>query len=202
MKIAFDEHIPPAMARIFQFLAKDDRRFRHLTGGLNLVMARDYAPSFGDVDYIGRSDEPWIRRFAKDGGTVIISGNTKMQREPHERLALIDEGMIVLFFGRQWTQWKFNSQTALLLHWWPVVVETIKQAKPATFWHIPSNWEIGGKLRRVTSDDQQRLKLERQLAAQPKVAAERRARRKQMQTLDQPELDFPKHGGRGAKAES
>jgi hypothetical protein len=31
---------------------------------------------------------PWLKRFAADGGKVVISGDTKMKSVPHERLAL------------------------------------------------------------------------------------------------------------------
>ena len=66
---------------------------------------------------------PWIEKFAAAGGKVIISGNTKMRQVPHERLALVEAGMIVVFFENRWNGWNFFRKCALLLHWWPVVAK-------------------------------------------------------------------------------
>lgn len=71
MKVAFDEHIPPAMAQAFERFAQE-RQFRKSLGGIIIVKARDYAPQVGDSDFVQGSDVPWIRRFAKDGGRFII----------------------------------------------------------------------------------------------------------------------------------
>lgn len=36
-----------------------------------------------------------------------------MTLEPHERLALIEEGMTVFFFSNQWSNWNFFFVSAL-----------------------------------------------------------------------------------------
>ena len=98
MKVAFDEHIPPAMARAFERFAAE-RPFQKLLSGVTIEKAGDYAPNQNDADFEKGSDVPWVRRFARSGGRFIISGDTNMIRERHERLALIEEGMVVFFFG-------------------------------------------------------------------------------------------------------
>ena len=90
MKVAFDEHIPPALVHAFQAFA-NEWKFRQLTGGLAVEKAKDYAPKPGDEDYLKGNDVPWIRRFAKGGGKIIITGDTEMISVPHERLALLQE---------------------------------------------------------------------------------------------------------------
>lgn len=95
MQVAFDENIPIAMVRVFKALATE-RQFRKL--GLTIHGADDFTPKPGDEDYKPNNDVPWIKRFAAAGGKIIISGNTRIMSVPHERLALLDAGMVVLFF--------------------------------------------------------------------------------------------------------
>lgn len=165
MKIAFDENIPIAMVRVFQTFA-NERQLKKLIGDFEIKSAADYTPKPGDLDYIPKSDVPWLKRFATDGGKVVISGDTDMKYEPHERLALIELKFIVIFFESQWSKWKFFRKCALLLHWWPVVATKIKRASPGTaFWHIPSTWQENGRLRKVSNKDPRLLKIEQQKAA-------------------------------------
>lgn len=176
MKVAFDENVPIAMVRVFQTFA-NETQIRKLTGGLVVESAADHTPTPGDADYLPKNDVPWIRRFAASGGTVIISGNTRMQSVYHERLALVQAGMVVVFFESRWNNLKFWTKCAILLHWWPEVVTTIKKAPAPSFWRIPSTLDLKGKLVRLSHEDEAKLKMEKQIAAGPKKAAERKARR-------------------------
>jgi hypothetical protein len=152
VKIAFDENVPVGMVRVFQTFASE-YQLRKITGNFEIKSAKDYAPKRGDPDYVAKNDVPWLKRFAADGGKVVISGNTDMKNVPHERLALIECGFIVVFFEGQWSGWKFFRKCALLLHWWPQIASRIKRAKPGSFYHIPCNWPEKGSLRKVTNED-------------------------------------------------
>jgi hypothetical protein len=93
---------------MFKSLA-DERRIRRTVGatggpghpgGIEVVLAKDYAPSPTDDDFVHGSDVPWMERFAADGGTAIISGNTKMLTVPHELLAIQRLGLTSVFSRR------------------------------------------------------------------------------------------------------
>ena len=162
------------MAGVFLSLA-EDRQLKKLLPGLVIKSARGYAPKRGDRDYKPRgerSDVPWIRKFVQDGGQVIISGDRNMKREPHERLALVELGLITIFFDPQWSDWKFFRQCALLMFWWPVVAATIRKAKPGSFWHIPCVWTPDGKLRQVSNEDLKLTRIKKQIADGPRKRAE------------------------------
>jgi len=176
LKVAFDENMPIVLVRVFQTFA-GEKRFRLLSGNLVVESARDYVPKPGEKGHGERSDTPWIEKFAAAGGRVIVSGNTKMRQVPHERLALVQAGMIVFFFEARWSQWGFFRKCALLLHWWPVVVKKLKSAKPKEFWCVPCSWEANGKLRPLSNEDQKKLKIERQLADGDKIRVARATKR-------------------------
>jgi hypothetical protein len=150
LKVAFDEHVPPALAKVFIALAKE-RPIQKISGDLTLERAGDYAPKPKDGDYIRNSDVPWLDRFAETGGHAIISGDVRMRRRPHERLALYQHGLIVVFFEGQWGSWNFFRKTALMVHWWPEICQKIKGAEKGTFWVVPSAWPPkGGDLLNVS----------------------------------------------------
>ena len=154
MKIAFDEHVPVTLVRVFEALSRE-RQIRNSIGSkgfpkdLEIVAARRYAPSPLDDDFAGNSDVPWMERFAADGGTAIISGNTAMMSVPHELLAIQRLNLVAIFFQERWNNWDFFEKTSLILWHWKSIIATIKAAKPATLYRIPSNWTQKEKLTRI-----------------------------------------------------
>lgn len=117
------------MATVFQTLAQGG-------GVLNaqIVLASDYKPRDE------RGDEHWTRRFATDGGRVIISGDTKMRSRLHELAALVESGLVTYMFQRQWSDKSFFTKSAMLLHWWVPVRAHIDSAPQGTCWEIPFQW--------------------------------------------------------------
>jgi hypothetical protein len=170
LKIAFDENVPIAMVKVFQTFASE-RQLKRKIGTFEITSATQYTPKPTDDDYLKKNDVPWIKRFAAAGGKVIISGDTEMRHVPHERLALIQAGMLVFFFDGKWSQWDFFRKCSLLIHHWPAIANRIKRGKAPAFWHIPLSWHEKAKLRKVPTDDPKMLKLEHK--ATPKRPARR-----------------------------
>jgi hypothetical protein len=129
VKIAFDENIPAAMTRIFVALSQTSEV---LTA--EIVSVSDYRP------ITERGDENWLRRFAADGGQIIISGDTRMRARPHELLALSQSGLISYFFERKWSGRNFFTKAAMLMHWWPEVRKQMDTAEKGSCWEIPFPW--------------------------------------------------------------
>ncbi len=152
------------MVRVFQTFASE-RQLKKLTGNFDIESAKTYTPKPADSDYFPKNDVPWIKRFAQAGGRVIISGNTEMKSVPHERLALIECGMVVIFFESKWNEWGFFAKCSHLMHWWPVIAAKARTGEKGTFWHVPLNWsgQTGGKLRAVSSKDAHKLTLEKRV---------------------------------------
>lgn len=129
MKVAFDENIPIGMVRVFQTLAAEGQILE-----AEIHYAGDYRPT-GE-----RGDENWIVRFAKDGGNVIVSGDERMRSLPQERAALAQTGMITFFFDSQWSSKNFFVKAAMLLNWWPKIMDVAKNSEPGQCWQIPFAW--------------------------------------------------------------
>jgi PIN like domain len=164
LKVAFDENVPTAMVRVFETFA-NERQLKRKIGSFQIVSAREFVPKQDDTDYRKKDDSPWIKRFAEAAGRAIISGDTRMRFVPHERLALIQHGMLVFFFDTKWNQWEFFRKCSLLIHHWPAIAKRIKIGKAPAFWYIPLSWAETAKLRKVPTDDPRQLKIERQQKA-------------------------------------
>jgi hypothetical protein len=132
VKVAFDENIPPRMVRLFNEDAG-------LSGGCEIVSAGDYRP----VDE--RGDDNWIRRFAADGGNVIITGDTRIRARVHERAALAQTGLISYYFGRPWNTVKFEQKTEELIAKFPSIIAHAQRASPGTCWEIRFGRAVGFK---------------------------------------------------------
>ncbi|HSC17364.1 MAG TPA: hypothetical protein VLC74_00470 [Rhizomicrobium sp.] len=129
MKIAFDENMPPVMASVFQTLAKESGILK-----AEIVLASSYRPIHE------RGDEHWARRFAADGGDVVVSGDTRMRSRLHELAALVECGLITYFFERRWSDVNFFTKSAMLLHSWTPVRKHMDTAPKGTCWEIPYSW--------------------------------------------------------------
>ncbi len=154
------------MVKVFQTFASE-RQLKRKIGAFEITSATQYTPKPADGDYLKKNDVPWIKRFAAAGGKVIISGDTEMRHVPHERLALIQAGMLVFFFDGKWSQWNFFRKCSLLIHHWPTIADRIKRGKAPAFWHVPLSWNEKAKLRKVSTDDPKKLKLGRKSKPQP-----------------------------------
>lgn len=131
MKFAFDANIPPGMVKVFQMLLVNE----DLGPVSGVVSAREYALPSDEGD-----DRPWVERFSEDGGSHIISGDKKMRGRPHELHALADEGMVVFFFAPRWSGRDFFVKSAMLLNWWPKILDVSINAPKGSYCEIPFIW--------------------------------------------------------------
>ena len=60
----------------------------------------------------------------------------------------------------KWNQWDFFRKCSLLIHHWPAIAARIKRGKAPAFRHIPLSWHEKAKLRKVSTDDPKKLKIE------------------------------------------
>jgi hypothetical protein len=150
MKIAFDEHVPSVMVKVFKALAKDGHIIK-----AEFVSARDYA-----VPGITGTDVPWLTNFARDGGTVVFSGDKRMSTRPHERKAYTDAKFKLFFFEPKWNNGNGFAKSALLIRWWQEIETTIRESAPGQCCEIQMQWKAyhhvmveGRKRRRARSKE-------------------------------------------------
>ncbi len=136
---------------------------------VKVVSSRRYRPSSE------RGDVHWVRRFAKAGGGVVVSGDNKIRANLHEQAAFLQAGMITFFFDARWNQMPLNSKSAMLMQWWPTIVTKIAESKPGDFWEIPCTWHIT-EMRHV-SPPQEAISKHREQGPNAEVPRRRKRRR-------------------------
>lgn len=127
MKVRLDEMLSYRVANALKaFLA--DR------SGLEISWVRDHHPP-------GTNDPTWLRAFAADGGIAAVSGDGNILQHWPNLIAYIESGLVCFFpptgFQHQLTGF---AQAALLIRWWPAIIEKIKISERATCWRIPMVW--------------------------------------------------------------
>lgn len=149
MKIRADEHISPEIVRIVCELA--------LSPGWELTQVITQ----GDG---GMKDVPWITKFAGEGGKVILSGDTDFINRPHQVMAVLDTGLIVVHMHNKYCNARGRLQAAHMLWWWDKIEATLQAAQPRQCWRVPWGFpESGGELSRLSVDyEKARKKIERE----------------------------------------
>ena len=112
-------------------LAKGDDSQR-----ITVVSAKKYRP------IAERGDENWVRRFARAHGNVVVTGDGRIRKNLHEQAAFFQAGMITFFFDTAWNNLPLYDKAAMLMTWWPAIIEKAKASKPGDSWEMPSHWTI------------------------------------------------------------
>ncbi|MCH8183916.1 MAG: hypothetical protein IID55_12090 [Proteobacteria bacterium] len=68
-------------------------------------------------------DTEWIGALGSEGSWIIISGDTQIQKKPHERKAWKDSGLTLFVFTKGWTEANFWEQAWRLFRWWPDIMK-------------------------------------------------------------------------------
>jgi PIN domain-containing protein len=142
LKVALDEHIPPALIEALQSLARGGEISGHI-----LCSARDYSPGPR-----APSDIPWIRRYMDDGGEILISGEVKMRSMPEYRAGISASGAKAYYLPRRFNQWDMARRTGFILSWWTRIVEHAATVEPGECWIIPNGNE--GNFRKVSDGNE------------------------------------------------
>lgn len=122
MKIRADEHISPEIVRTVCELAVSPEF--------------DFTGVIGSGDK-GLADVPWIAKFAAEGGRAILTGDRDFLSRPHQVMAVLETGLIVIHMHNKFCNAKGRMQAAHLLWWWDKIEATLLTAKPRQCWRVP-----------------------------------------------------------------
>jgi hypothetical protein len=95
----------------------------------------------GDVHPPGTSDPDWLRQFADEDGTAIVSGDFSMLRNWPDLVAYTESGLISFFPPPPFEKLNRFGKVAFIVRWWPAIVEQIKVSQRGDRWRIPMKWD-------------------------------------------------------------
>lgn len=156
MKIRFDENISH---RVF--------------GAVNAVVANregfevSHNRNSGDG---GKPDPDWMKGFAAQSGTAIISGDYRILQNPVDLIAYVDSGLTSVFPPTAFKHLNGYGRAALIIRWWPTIVEKLKDLPPATAWRFPMAWTPDPTKFEALRDPRiERAKADGQIQSAPEV---------------------------------
>jgi len=82
-------------------------------------------------------DVEWIPALAHEGDWVIVSGDPRISRSKAERAAWHESGLTAFFFSDGFPNKRYWKQAEILVHWWPQIVLTAREARPGSGFLIP-----------------------------------------------------------------
>jgi hypothetical protein len=88
----------------------------------------------------GAKEPNWIRKFANDNGDVIVSGDFQILQHWPDLIAYIESGLISFFPPSGFGRLKGYGQAALIMRWWPAIIEKAKVSQRGDCWRIPWTW--------------------------------------------------------------
>lgn len=126
MRLFFDNNLAPRLAHGFREFVAGEHEVIHL---------RDrFQPNASDVD--------WMRMLAAEPSWVVVSGDVRIGKNPHEIAAWKAAGHTIFFLKAGWTNIGFWEQVQKLAKCFPDLVETAQRAKPGESFVVTMNGRI------------------------------------------------------------
>jgi hypothetical protein len=88
----------------------------------------------------GGPDPDWIRAFAMEGGTAIVSGDYDILQHWPNLIAYTESGLISFFPPKAYNKLGGFGRIAFIVRWWPAIVEKTKISMRGDRWRLPMNW--------------------------------------------------------------
>jgi hypothetical protein len=126
LRFFFDNNLAPKLARSLHVLVEPDHSVHHLKNR--------FAPN--------TPDETWMRALAGETEWVIISGDVRIGRNPHEVAAWREAGHTTFFLKAGWTNLPFWEQAQKFVKCFPDIITTAERAKRGTMFIVALNGKI------------------------------------------------------------
>lgn len=98
--------------------------------------SRDEVVHLADLFDRSTPDVEWIASL-RGSDWNIISGDTRIHRNPVERAAWHEAGLTAFFLEEKWSRKQFWYQAAELVRWWPAITRTAKECLPGSGFLLP-----------------------------------------------------------------
>ena len=126
MRFFFDNNLAPKLAKSLHVLVEPDHSVVHLK----------------DRFAANTPDETWMRALAAESDWVIISGDIRISKNPHEVAAWHEAGHTIFFLKAGWTNLPFWDQAQKFVKCFPEIIATAERAKSGTMFMVSVNGKI------------------------------------------------------------
>lgn len=125
MKLAVDENLPPALAHAIDALLAAE-------GGKAVSIPERFGPGVADLD--------WITTLRDERGWAVLTADRRLPTRPHERLALMQSGLLFFVLAPGWNQEPYWPKAAGVIRWLPSMLDAYRAVLPPALLDIPYRW--------------------------------------------------------------
>lgn len=122
MKFFFDNCISPHLAQALHPLSALDGHSVH-------YLREKFDPTAPDID--------WIMALGTEGDWIVVSGDTRILNNHHERRAWHEAGLTGFFWSTGWLRLKLWEQAWRLTRWWPEIQKQADLVAPGAIFEVP-----------------------------------------------------------------
>lgn len=126
MRFFFDANLSARLAKALDIFAQPDHAIVHL---------KDRFP----VDV---ADENWMADLASEPDWIIVSGDVRIRKNPHEVQAWRAAGHATFFLREGWTSYNLWVHAWKLMKCFPEIIATASKAKRGQFFFVGVNGKI------------------------------------------------------------
>jgi hypothetical protein len=126
VRFFLDNNLAPKLAKSLNALVEPEHQVAHLK----------------DRFAANTADETWMSQLAREPDWIIISGDIRISRNPHEVEAWRNAGHTTFFLKPGWTNYQFWIQAYKVVKCFPDIIAAAESAKRATFFTVSTNGKI------------------------------------------------------------
>jgi hypothetical protein len=126
VRFFFDNNLAPKLAKSLNALVEPEHQVVHLK----------------DRFAANTADETWMSQLAREPDWIIISGDIRISRNPHEVEAWRNAGHTTFFLKPGWTNYQFWIQAYKFVKCFPDVIAAAQSARRGTFFTVSTNGKI------------------------------------------------------------
>ena len=126
MRFFLDNNLPPKLAKSLNALVEPDHQIVHLK----------------DRFAANTTDETWMSALASESDWIIISGDIRISKNPHEVEAWRAAGHTTFFLKPGWTNYSLWIQAYKFVKCFPEIIDTAAKAKSGEFFFVSANGKI------------------------------------------------------------
>lgn len=126
MRFFLDNNLAPKLAKSLNALVEPDHQVVHLK----------------DRFAGNTADETWMSELASEPDWIIISGDIRISKNPHEVEAWRAAGHTTFFLKPGWTNYSFWIQAYKFVKCFPDIITTAAKAKSGEFFFVSANGKI------------------------------------------------------------
>jgi PIN domain-containing protein len=129
VRFFFDNNLSPKLARSLHVLVEPEHHVVHLK----------------ERSAANTPDEIWMRALAGEEGWIIVSGDIRIAKNPHEIEAWRAAGHTTFFLKKGWINLGFWDQTQKFVKCFPEIIAAAGRAKSGSMFFVTVNGKIEGK---------------------------------------------------------